>query len=215
MRYLDALPVRKGSSSGDEITSSRDVGGRGAWTSCSKLQESVNCQKLEPTVGAPCGQPELPGVGVLTAVFSPLLPPKGTPLPADTTPAKPLPHASLQKPGLGQRDHPSVQRKTGSGGSGVASPQPCLPLREGWFPGATGTNPTDISSQTALEARGLKSPCPRHGLLLRSVGTGAFLGLRMAVSSLCLHSSNLCASLPQFPVYKDTVVLETDREPSL
>ena len=50
MRYLDALQVRKGSSSGDEITPSRDVGGRGAWTSCSKLQESVNCQKLEPKV---------------------------------------------------------------------------------------------------------------------------------------------------------------------
>ena len=50
MRYLDALQVRKGSSSGDEITPSRDVGGWGAWISCSKLQESVNCQKLEPKV---------------------------------------------------------------------------------------------------------------------------------------------------------------------
>lgn len=37
----------------------------------------------------------------------------------------------------------------------------------------------------------------------------------MAVSSLRLHSSNLCASLPQFPVYQDTVVLEIDRPSGL
>ena len=129
------------------------------------------------------------GVGLLTAVFSQLLPRGGgQPLYQQTPPpAKPLPRASLQKPSLGQHDCPPVQRKTGSGDSGAESPQPCLPLLA-----ATGTNPADLSSQMAQEARGLKSSCPLHGLLPRSAGTGPVLA--------CRWPSPPCVSTPRTSV---------------
>lgn len=108
-----------------------------------------------------------------------------------------------------------MQRKTGSGGqrSGESPALPPAPgglvswghrneSRRHFFSDGSGGQAPEI---TLSPARAPSEVC----------GDWAFLGLLTAVSSLRLHSSNLCASLPQFPVYKDTVVLETDRVASL
>ena len=84
MRCSDAYPVRKGRSSGDEMTHSGDVGGEGAWTSCLRRKERQEQPEARAEV---CWQPR----------SSQLLPLEGAPDPNPKRTRQPCPSPSSKQ----------------------------------------------------------------------------------------------------------------------
>lgn len=138
--------------------------------------------------GRPCGQPELPGGCSLPCSPSFCLwkdPPP--PNPAHTTPARPLPRASLQKPSRGQRHCPTTEEdrlRPGAGSRHVPGPAPALSPHRAGFLGPSQQR-TDI----------ILGQFWRPKVRDQGVPSVASLACRWPSFPLCFTPSSLCASL--------------------
>ena len=137
------------------------------------------------------------GVGLLTAVFSQLLPRGGgNPSTSRQRPLQSPYHMPVcRSPVWGSMSVPRAEEdRLGGQQSGRSPALPPAPgghgnkSRRPFFPDGSGGQGPKVELSPARAPSGV-------------CRDGACLGVPMAVSSLRLHSSSLCASLPQFPVY--------------